>query len=99
LIRSLRAEIEQMNFNHTLNMQLLEEKLRKQLTDAFQANLELNLKQCEQRCENKLLMQTREFEAKVKLSTQNKNKLIITILIKINRWLQLNASTRNKLRI
>lgn len=62
---SLRAEIEQMNYNHTLNMQLLEEKLRKELTDAFQANLELNLKQCEQRCENKLLMQTREFEAKM----------------------------------
>ncbi|KAH8307716.1 hypothetical protein KR044_010786 [Drosophila immigrans] len=61
----LRAQIEQMTYQHVLQMQLQEEKLRKELTDRFQANLEMNLKQADERLTKMLAMQSREFEAKM----------------------------------
>ncbi|XP_034106350.1 kinesin-like protein subito [Drosophila albomicans] len=61
----LQAEIDQMNYQHVLQMQLLEEKLRKELTDRFQASLEMNIKQGEERLQKMLHMQSREFEAKM----------------------------------
>ncbi|KAL7736784.1 hypothetical protein ACLKA6_015629 [Drosophila palustris] len=62
---SLRAEIDQMNFNHIRQMQLLEERLRKELTDNCEASIVLTQKQCELRSEKQLLMQRREFEATI----------------------------------
>ncbi|KAH8370120.1 hypothetical protein KR093_002210 [Drosophila rubida] len=61
----LRAEIDQLNYQHVLQMQLQEEKLRKELTDRFQASLEMNLSQGDERLKKMLHMQTREFEAKM----------------------------------
>lgn len=46
-------------------MQLLEEKLRRELTDGFESSIDLIKKQAELRNEKLLLIQRREFEAKV----------------------------------
>ncbi|XP_030380728.1 kinesin-like protein subito [Scaptodrosophila lebanonensis] len=61
----LRAEIEQIKYEHVLQMQLKEEQLRKELTDTFKENMEFNLKQSEERMEKKLQMQQREFEVQL----------------------------------
>lgn len=65
LLDSLRAEVERLNYDIVLKLQLQEEKLRKELTDTFEASIQTNLKQCEERQERKIAMLNREFEAKV----------------------------------
>ncbi|XP_034475689.1 kinesin-like protein subito [Drosophila innubila] len=64
-IISLRAENEQLKLNHVHQMQLQEEKLRRELTDGFGSSIDLIKKQAELRNENLLLIQRREFEAKI----------------------------------
>ncbi|XP_022220277.2 kinesin-like protein subito [Drosophila obscura] len=61
----LREEIDRLKFDHVLKMQLLEEKLRKELTDTFQEMMRVNKKQWEEQSEKQLLMAEREFEFKL----------------------------------
>ncbi|XP_016947797.1 kinesin-like protein subito [Drosophila biarmipes] len=56
----LRLEIEQLRYDHVLQMQLLEEKLRGELTATYQEIIQNNKKQYEDECEKKLLIAQRE---------------------------------------
>ncbi|KAH8347724.1 hypothetical protein KR084_000594 [Drosophila pseudotakahashii] len=56
----LRLEIEQLRYDHVLQMQLLEEKLRSELTATYQEIIQNNKKQHEDECEKKLLIAQRE---------------------------------------
>jgi len=58
----LRLEIEQLRYDHVLQMQLLEEKLRSELTATYQEIIQNNKKQHEDECEKKLLIAQRESE-------------------------------------
>ncbi|KAH8416110.1 hypothetical protein KR222_008348 [Zaprionus bogoriensis] len=62
---SLLAEIEQLKYDHVLQMQLQEERLRNELTDGFQKRLEQVRSQCEEMQEKRLLIQQRDYEAKI----------------------------------
>ncbi|EDW02494.1 kinesin-like protein subito [Drosophila grimshawi] len=62
---SLRAEVDQLKYDHVLKMQLQEERLRKEITDMFQETIETNLKKSDERHEKKIQMLNREFEAKL----------------------------------
>ncbi|SPP74887.1 kinesin-like protein subito [Drosophila guanche] len=62
---SLREEIDRLKFDHVLKMQLLEERLRKELTDTFQEMIRVNKKQWEEQSEKQKLMAEREFEFKL----------------------------------
>ncbi|KAH8401505.1 hypothetical protein KR009_005926 [Drosophila setifemur] len=62
---SLQLEIERLKFDHVLQMQLLEEKLRKELTDSYQEMIRDTKKQLEEECEKKLLIANREAEFKL----------------------------------
>lgn len=50
---------------HAQQMQLQEQRLRKDLTDGFQKTIEQVRKQCEECMENRLAMQKRVFEVEV----------------------------------
>ncbi|EDV36977.1 uncharacterized protein Dana_GF13227 [Drosophila ananassae] len=67
---SLQLEIERLKFDHVLQMQLLEEKLRKELTDTYQEIIKDTKKQLEEECEKKLYLANREWE--FKLSSQKR---------------------------
>ncbi|XP_017049971.1 kinesin-like protein subito [Drosophila ficusphila] len=56
----LQLEIEQLKYDHVLQMQLLEEKLRRELTATYQEIIQNNKKQYEDECEKKLLIAQRE---------------------------------------
>ncbi|XP_017079014.1 kinesin-like protein subito [Drosophila eugracilis] len=56
----LQLQIEQLKYDHVLQMQLLEEKLRRELTATFQEIIQNNKKQHEDECEKKLLIAQRE---------------------------------------
>ncbi|XP_017125503.1 kinesin-like protein subito [Drosophila elegans] len=56
----LQCEVEQLKYEHVLQMQLLEEKLRRELTSTYQEIIENNKKQYEDECEKKLLIAQRE---------------------------------------
>jgi len=58
----LQLEIEQLKYDHVLQMQLLEEKLRRELTATYQEIIQNNKKQYEDECEKKLLIAQRESE-------------------------------------
>lgn len=62
---SLQLEIERLKFDHVLQMQLLEEKLRKELTDTYQEIIKDTKKQLVEECEKKLYLANREWEFKV----------------------------------
>ncbi|XP_017019080.2 kinesin-like protein subito [Drosophila kikkawai] len=66
----LRLEVERLKHDHELQMQLLEEKLRKELTEIYQEIIQNNKKQHEDECEKKLLIAGRE--ADFKLSAQKR---------------------------
>ncbi|KAH8280466.1 hypothetical protein KR018_007758 [Drosophila ironensis] len=62
---SLELEYERLKFDHVLQMQLLEEKLRKELTDTYQTIIQDTKKQLEEEWEKKLLISNREWEFKL----------------------------------
>ncbi|KAH8298722.1 hypothetical protein KR059_011104 [Drosophila kikkawai] len=66
----LRLEVERLKHDHELQMQLLEEKLRKELTEIYQEIIQNNKKQHEDECEKKLLIAGRK--ADFKLSAQKR---------------------------
>lgn len=61
----MQLEIERLKFDHVLQMQLLEEKLRKELTDTYQEIIKDTKKQLVEECEKKLYLANREWEFKV----------------------------------
>ncbi|KAH8250737.1 hypothetical protein KR038_006986 [Drosophila bunnanda] len=69
-IVNLQLEVERLKHDHVLQMQLLEEKLRKELTETYQEIIQNNKKQHEDECEKRLLIAGRE--AEFKLSAQKR---------------------------
>ncbi|ALC41557.1 sub [Drosophila busckii] len=62
---SLLAEIERLRYENVLQMQLQEEKLRKELTDRFQDSIQTNLDANQERMDKMKVLLNREHEAKM----------------------------------